>query len=135
MVADGHGGIHIVWPTLVAGETPRKGIFYSTLSGAAFVPRIRLDAGDTDPAHPQIASDIHTTTAVVWDERAADMRRIVFRPVSDGVAQPAQMFTGDGVSYPVVAASEGYWVVLWTAQGADGRTVIEGRRIPSAAKH
>ena len=45
MVADGHGGIHVVWPTLVGGDTPRKGIFYSTLSGDAFAPRIRLDIG------------------------------------------------------------------------------------------
>jgi hypothetical protein len=135
MVADGHGGIHIVWPTLVAGDTPRKGIFYASLTGDAFTPRVRLDAGDTDPAHPQIASDIHTTTAAVWDERVGDTRRIVFRPIADGVAQPAQMFSGDGVSYPVVAAPEGFWVVLWTAQGSDGRSVIEGRRIPSAAKH
>ncbi len=135
MVADGHGGIHIVWPTLVAGETPRKGIFYSALSGDAFGPRTRLDSGDTEPAHPQIASDIHTNTAAVWDERAGDTRRIVFRPIADGVAQPAQMFNSDGASYPVVAAPEGFWVVLWMAEGRDGRSVIEGRRIPSASKH
>jgi hypothetical protein len=131
MVADGHGGIHIAWPTLVP---PRKGIFYSTLSGDAFAPRLRLDSGESDPAHPQIAADEHTNTAVVWDERAGDTRRVVFRPVSDGVADAPQFFNGDGVSYPVVAAGEGYWIVLWSAQSADGRSVIEGRRIPSTAK-
>ena len=134
MVADGHGGIHIVWPTLVAGETPRKAIFYSSLSGNAFTPRIRLDSGDSDPAHPQIAADEHTNTAAVWDERAGGTRRIVFRPVSDNVAQPPLMFSGAGVSYPVVAAGEGFWIALWSAEGADGRSVIEGRRIPSTAK-
>jgi len=134
MVADGHAGIHIAWPTLVAGDTPRKGIFYSTLSGDAFTPRIRLDSGGSDPAHPQIASDEHTNTVVVWDERAGETRRVVFRPVSDNVAQPPQMFSGDGVSYPVVAAGEGFWIVLWSAQGADDGSVIEGRRIPSPAK-
>ena len=91
MVADGHGGIHIVWPTLVAGDTPRKGIFYSTLAGDAFTPRLRLDSGESDPAHPQIASDEHTNTAVVWDERAGETRRVVFRAVSDGVAEPPQI--------------------------------------------
>ena len=134
MVADGHGGIHIVWPTLVAGDTPRKGIFYSTLTGDAFAPRIRLDSGESDPAHPQIGSDEHTNTAIVWDERVGDSRRVVFRPVSDGVAGAPQVFNGDGVSYPVVAAGEGYWIVLWSAQGASDRSVIEGRRIPSTAK-
>ncbi len=133
MVADGHGGIHIVWPTLVAGETPRKGIFYSALAAETFAPRLRLDAGDADPAHPQIAADYHTNTAVVWDERVGETRRIVFRPVTDGAAEPPQMFDGDGVSYPVVAAGEGYWIVLWSAQDANGRSVIEGRRIPAPA--
>ena len=134
MVADGHGGIHIAWPTLIAGDTPRKGIFYSTLTGEVFAPRIRLDADDADPAHPQMASDEHTNTAVVWDERVGGTRRVVFRAVSGGVAQPPQAFAGDGVSYPVVAGVEGHWIVLWTAQSADGRSVIEGRRIPSTTE-
>lgn len=134
MVADGHGGIHVAWPTLMAGETPRKGIFYSTLAGDAFAPSVRLDSGESDPAHPQIAADHHTNTAVVWDERAGGTRRVVFRPVSGGVAEAAQFFNGDSVSYPVVAAAEGYWIVLWSAQGANDRSVIEGRRIPSTAR-
>ena len=133
MVADGHGGIHIAWPTLVAGDTPRKGIFYSTLTGGAFAPRLRLDAGDADPAHPQIASDVHTNTAVAWDERAGETRRVVFRPVSDGKPLPPQFFSGDGVGYPVVAGGEGYWIVLWSVQGDGDRSIIEGRRIPSTA--
>jgi hypothetical protein len=133
MVADGHGGIHIVWPTLVAGETPRKGIFYSTLSGDVFAPRLRLDSGDSDPAHPQLAADHHTNAAAVWDERTSGTRRIVFRPVTNGAAEPPQFFDGNSVSYPVVAAGEGYWIVLWSVEGSDGRSVIEGRRIPVAA--
>ena len=133
MAADGHDGIHIAWPTLVAGNTPRKGIFYSTLKGDSFAPRVRLDAGDADPAHPQIAADHHTNTAVVWDERTSERRRIVFRPVTDGAVELPRFFDGDGVSYPVVAAGEGYWIVLWSAQDASGGSVIEGRRIPAPA--
>jgi hypothetical protein len=131
MAADGHGGIHIAWPTLVSG---RKSIFYSTLSGDAFAPRLRLDSGESDPAHPQIASDEHTNTAIVWDQRTGDSRQVVFRPVSGSVAEAPQVFSGDGVSHPVVAAGEGYWIVLWSAQGANDRSVIEGRRIPSTAR-
>ena len=133
MAADGHDGIHIAWPTLVAGDTPRKAIFYSTLKGDSFAPRVRLDAGDADPAHPQIAADHHTNTAVVWDERTSERRRIVFRPVMDGAVEAPRFFDGDGVSYPVVAAGEGYWIVLWSAQDASGGSVIEGRRIPAPA--
>jgi predicted small lipoprotein YifL len=131
MVADGHGGIHLAWPTLVAGDTPRKGIFYTTLSGDAFAPRLRLDSGESDPAHPQIASDEHTKTAIVWDERAGGSRRVVFRHVSGGVAEPPLVFASAGASYPVVAGGEGYWIVLWSAEGAGDHTIIEGRRIPS----
>ena len=129
LAADGHGGIHIVWPTLVPGETPRKGIFYSTLAESAFAPRIQLDAGDGDPAHPQIAADEHLNTAAVWDERVGDGRRIVFRTIVDKVPQAAQIFTGDSAGYPTVAGYEGFWIVLWTVQGTDGRSTIEGRRI------
>jgi hypothetical protein len=132
MVADGHAGIHIVWPTLVAGERPRKGIFYSSLNGESFTARLRLDSGDADPAHPQIASDVHTNTAVVWDEFVESTRRIVFRPVTDGKAGPAQVFNGD-VSYPVVASTGDAWVVLWTARDQTGRSVIDGRRVPAGA--
>jgi hypothetical protein len=105
------------------------------LTGDTFAPRLRLDGGDGDPAHPQMAADFHTNTAVVWDERFADTRRIVFRPVSDGRAGPAQTFAGDGVSYPVVASTEGAWVVLWTSQDSAGRSIIEGRRIPVGDGH
>ena len=133
LAADGHGGIHIVWPTLVPGDTPRKGIFYSTLAENAFAPRIRLDAGDGDPAHPQIAADEHLNTAAVWDERVGDGRRIVFRTIVDKVPQPAQTFTGDSAGYPTVAGNEGFWIVLWTVQGTDGRSTIEGRRIATAS--
>ena len=134
MAADGHDGVHIAWPTLVAGDAPRKGIFYSTLKGDRFAPRVRLDAGEADPAHPQIAADHHTNVAVVWDERTSERRRIVFRPITDGAVEAPRFFDGDGVSYPVVAAGEGYWIVLWSAQDASGGSVIEGRRIPAPAK-
>jgi hypothetical protein len=130
MVADSHGGIHITWPTLMTGDTPRKGIFYASLGdNGSFTPRLRLDSGDTDPAHPQIGTDVHGNTAVVWDERTASTRRIVLRRVSQGVAQPPEYFAGEGVTYPVAVAAESHWIILWSAQrGADG-SAIEGRRI------
>jgi hypothetical protein len=128
MAADGHGGIHIVWPTLV---TSRKAIFYSRyIEDAGFAPRLRLDAGDTEPGHPQVASDEHGASAVVWDEGAGGVRRIALRVVSGDTAAPPEYFEDPGVSYPAVAAADGYWIVLWTAQRADDRPIIEGRRIP-----
>jgi hypothetical protein len=131
LATDGHGGIHITWPTMVAGATPRKGIFYSALTDEnRFMPRLRLDSGDTDAAHPQLASDEHGTTTVVWDEHVKGSRRIVLRRVSGTTAEAPQTFDGDGVNYPVIAASDHSWIVLWSSQTSDGHTIIDGRRIP-----
>jgi hypothetical protein len=130
LAADAHGGVHIVWPTLVPGDTPRKGIFYSTLSGQAFAPRQRLDSADADVAHPQIAVDDHGNAAVVWDELSRGTRWVVLRRVEQGKPGPVRLFEGRGVNYPVIAAGEGHWVMAWTAQQPDGRSVIEGRLIP-----
>jgi len=136
MVADAHGRIYITWPTLVSGGTPRKGIFYSSMDDSgAFSQRIRLDSGETDPAHPQMGTDDHGNTAVVWDERAAGTRRIVLRRVSNGVAQPPEFFAGEGVTYPVAAAADGYWIVLWSAPRGNDGSAIEGRRLPFGASH
>jgi len=136
MVADAHGRIYITWPTLMATDTPRKGIFYAALGETGtFSPRLRLDSGDTDPAHPQIGSDDHGNTAVVWDERASGTRRIVLRRVANGVAEAPETFAGEGVTYPVAAAAEDHWIIVWSAQrGTDG-SAIEGRRLPFKAHH
>jgi hypothetical protein len=130
MAADSHGGIHIAWPAVVAGATPRKGIFYSALTEQnTFTPRLRLDSGDTDAAHPQLAADEHGTSAVVWDEHVKGSRRIVLRQVSGTTAESPQTFDGEGVTYPAIAASDESWLVVWSTQTADGRTAIDGRRI------
>jgi hypothetical protein len=134
MATDAHGVIYLTWPTLVAGDTPRKGIFYSSLTDTGtFTPRLRLDSGDTDPAHPQIGSEDHGTSAVVWDERAGETRRIVLRRVTAGKAEPPEIFEGAGVNYPVVAAAEGHFVVLWSAQTPGQQPTIEGRQLPFRA--
>jgi hypothetical protein len=137
MAADTHGGVHVAWPAMVAGDTPRKGMFYASLpEGAAadqpFTARLRLDAGDGHAAHPQIASDDHGNTAVVWDEHLGDRRRIVLRRVSSGKASDPEHFEGGGVSYPVVAAAEAHWVLVWSAQGPDGRSLLEVTQVPRA---
>jgi hypothetical protein len=131
MAVDMHGGIYITWPTLVDA---RKGIFYSSLvegqRDLAFTPRIRLDSGDTEAAHPQIGADLHGKSAVVWDERSGSGRRIVLRRIAGGAPSDPVFFDSDGATYPVVAAIEHQWIVVWVAQASDGRSIIEGRRLP-----
>jgi hypothetical protein len=131
MAADEHGGVHIAWPTLVPGDTPRKGIFYSALKdGKPFTPRLRVDSGEADPAHPQIAADVHGSAVIVWDERREGGRRIALRHVSGETVDRLEFFDGPGVSYPAVAAADRQWIVVWTAQQGNSQSVIEGRRIP-----
>lgn len=132
MVADGHGRLHLAWPTMVqAGQgQPRKAIFYSSMAqDGRFTPRLRLDAGDAETAHPQIASDEHGSSAVVWDEAAAGVRRIALRKIADGAVAPVEHFDDRGGSYPVIAAADGAWVIVWTSQGPHGESVIAGRRL------
>jgi hypothetical protein len=131
MAADEHGGVHIAWPTLLPGDTPRKGIFYSALKdGKPFTPRLRVDSGEADPAHPQIAAEMHGSAMIVWDERREGGRRIALRHVSGETVDPPEFFDGAGVSYPAVAFADGQWIVVWTAQQPNSQSVIEGRRIP-----
>lgn len=130
MAADSHGGLHVAWPTFVEGATPRKGIFYASMAeGQAFTPRLRLDAGDSAAAHPQIAADDHGAAAVVWDEHVDGARRIVLRRIANGAAAPVETFAAAGGVYPAVAAAEGHWIVVWSQQGPDGRQVLAGRRL------
>ena len=58
IAVDAAGVLHVVWPTMVAGERPRKGIFYSysTDGGRTFAPRRRVDDEAGRAAHPQIAA-------------------------------------------------------------------------------
>ena len=130
MVADGHGRLHLAWPTLVDGSRPRKAIFYATRhENGRFTPRLRVDDGAGDPGHSQIASDEHGHTAIVWDELAMGVRRIVLRQVVEGTLSMRQHFDDRGASYPDVVAADGAWVVVWATQSEDGQSAIAGRRM------
>lgn len=129
LAADSHGGLHIVWPAMIPGDAPQKGVFYATLTPEqTFTARLRLDSS-LYAAHPQIASDEHGKTAIVWDELDDSKRRIVLRQVANGVPGAVQTFEGAGVSRPVIAAGDGYWITLWSADGSQEKSVIEGRKI------
>jgi hypothetical protein len=128
MAADGHGRLHLAWPALVDGNRPRKAIFYATRrEDGGFTPRLRVDAADSDPSHPQIASDEHGHSTIVWDEVAGGVRRIAWRQVVEGALSEAQTLDDRGGSYPAVAAADGAWVVVWATQSENGESSIAGR--------
>ena len=129
MIVDAANVIHIVWPTLVAGTPPSKGIFYaySTDSGKSFSPRQRLDDPQgTSAAHPAIALD-GRDVIVVWDDLSPSKeRRVRLRRLSqsDTAAWAPESSAGllvsteSPASYPSVTVAGGKIVVAWTGEGA-----------------
>jgi hypothetical protein len=130
MAADGHGRLHIVWPTMIDGDSPQKAIFYALRAeDGRFTPRLRLDGGDSNASHPQIASDEHGQSAVVWDEVVRGERRIALRQVAEGTPATGEIFDDRSGSYPAIAAADGAWVLVWATQNGNGESWIAGRRL------
>jgi len=77
MTVDARGRIHLVWPTAVdVNGTMTKRLFHSmTTDGTTFTSRVAIPS--EGPAHhPQIAARTDGSLSVVWDESAADERRV-----------------------------------------------------------
>jgi hypothetical protein len=133
MALDSRQRVHIVWPTLVSGQTPDAeptlDLFYASSSdGRSFTPRTRLPAQGL-PRHVNIAAMPDDSLVAVWEEQAAGTRRIVM-----GRARGGQPFTrrivsgGERASYPVVASTEVAALVAWTAE-SNGRSSIQVSRV------
>jgi hypothetical protein len=131
---DGTGLVHVVWPTLVAGDAPAMRLFHATTrDGLAFTRREAIATlGGPHPAHPQLASDGAGGLVVVWDEMSGGVRRAV---VSRAPAGPSQRFTApevlnpgaSGAVYPVVAAIPGGAIAAWTSGPGDRASVVARR--------
>ena len=132
VVVDSRGTVRVAWPTLIAGSTPRKAIFYSmSRDGYRFSPRTRLDTATADPAHPQIALERGNTVGVVWDEVVDGTRRVLLRRVgpSDELGPVEIVTVEQGATYPAIAATQRDLLVAWTGGPSDAR-VIKIRRLP-----
>jgi hypothetical protein len=70
MSVDAGGVAHVIWPTVLGGETPEGALFYaSSAEGRAFSPRGRIPTlGSPRPMHPQILSLGKDRLIVAWDE-------------------------------------------------------------------
>jgi len=128
LVVDGGGAIHVAWPTLLQGASPHMAIFeaVSRDGGATFSPRTRVDASETGASHPRIAVSRQGARAIVWDEIAAEGRRVMYR----GAGPAVPLAEGGSASYPAIAAAGDGFVVAWTEQ-ASGRSVV---RVASAPR-
>ncbi len=136
MAVDATGMVHVIWPTVMQGETPEGALFYSTTrDGRAFTPRVRVPTlGSPKPSHPQIAIDKTGRVLVAWDEvingrRVATAREL--RRSSDqriAFAEPVTLAPQSSSMYPVLAGTDGGFVAVW-AGGAGEPPVIGVRRI------
>jgi hypothetical protein len=136
LALDAAGVLHIVWPTMVAGAHPVKGIFYSSSAdgGRTFAPRLRIDEAGSGAAHPQIAAG-GGRVAVVWDEagtsRRACLREVSTDPTPSGgipVLGPIEVLSTGPAVYPAIAVTPSALVAAWTETAAAG-SEIRVRRI------
>ncbi len=133
MTLDSRQRVHIVWPTLVSGQTadaePTLDLFYAISSdGRSFTPRRRLPAQGL-PRHVNIAAMPDDSLVAVWEEQAAGTRRVVMGRASDGQPFTRRIVSaGERASYPVVASTEGAALVAWTSE-SNGRSSIQVSRV------
>lgn len=135
IAVDAAGTLHVAWPTMVEGQEPGKGIFYSYSSDGArtFSPRLRVDDGNGAASHPQLAADA-TGVAIVWD--GGSPSRVYLRDITSQAKTwtprlGAVLTLGEPVrpaNYPAVAASATSTVVAWT-ETTDAGSEIRVRRI------
>ncbi len=135
ITVDAGGRVHVVWPTLVAGngDAATIALFYASSGGEAFTPRLRLPT-DGIAHHPQIAVDGHGGIVAAWDEIAAGARRVVLARVSRSDAGADLRFTRsvlttDGAAvYPSIAAGRDATIIAWTARSGSESKIAVRRR-------
>ena len=122
MAVDGNGTVHLVWPTVIGGETPQGAIFYSsTRDGRNFRTRLRVPTrGSPKPSHPQIVAD-DRGLVIAWDEvingvRQASSRRLRFTREGQPTFGDLVVFDPVGTSsYPVLAVTSRGVIAVWTS--------------------
>jgi hypothetical protein len=137
LTVDVNHRVHVVWATLVPGETPAReptsALFYAVSEdGRRFSARQRIPT-EGFPRHPQIAMGSRGEALVVWDEQSLGTRRIALArgTVSGrGTVQWVRHGIGDGTPavYPVVATTSHGTIVVWTS-GSMGQTVLRVERL------
>lgn len=133
MAVDGAGVVHVVWPTVMGGDTPEGAIFYAAShdEGRTFTPRVRVPTlGGPRPMHPQVLTGADGRLTIAWDEVVDGVRRAAVRtmrvrgnstPVFDNVER---LGTDDApTSYPVLASTSRGTLAVYV-EGQPGRTII-----------
>jgi hypothetical protein len=138
IAVDARGTAHIVWPTVMDGETPEGALFYaSTRDGRRFTPRVRIPTlGSPKPANVQLAIDEAGRMVVAWDEsvggrHVAVLREIQVRPGGAPRFGEAVTIAPDGTAmYPVLATTGRGVVAVWSTGGAPSRVEARVLQLP-----
>jgi hypothetical protein len=132
IAVDGANTVHLVWPTVLNGET--GALMYATAKdGQRFSPPIRVATlGSPKPSHPQIAIDAAGRIMIAWDEVVGGVRTAAGRLVStkNGHIDFADIvrFADGASSYPVIAPTSKGWFAVWSTGGA--ASTVRGRLLP-----
>lgn len=131
------GEAHVVWPTVLPGDTPEAAIFYaSTRDGRQFTPRVRVPTPGTKPSHPQIVVDRSGRLLVAWDDSVSGQRTAAVREIQRGadggvafgpVVPLAPAAPG---SSPVLAPVDGGVIAVWTSPGNPSRVMTRRIHLP-----
>jgi hypothetical protein len=130
------GVVHLVWPTVIDGDTPQGALFHaSTRDGRTFTARQRIATlGGPKPSHPQVAALGNGRLIVAWDEVIDGVRRASARSLhitADGDMSSGSLVSIGGESasaYPVLAATDSGLVTVWT-NGLGAASVINVTRL------
>jgi hypothetical protein len=131
--------VHIVWPTVIPGDTPIGALFHASLGDdGRFAARTRIPTlGSPKPSHPQVAVDAAGRLYAAWDEILGGVRTAAYSIAdrSDGTVRfgvPERLAAGQGPSqYPVMAPLSQGVIAVWTS-GAPGTSTIAVRRLPAS---
>jgi hypothetical protein len=135
-MALGDGIVHLVWPTVIGGETPQGALFYaSTRDGRTFTPRQRIATlGGPKPSHPQIVAGTNGRLLAAWDEVVDGVRRAAARSLrvtQDGTVAAGAIVSIGGATasaYPVMAMTDHGVVTAWT-HGTGAASVVHVSRL------
>jgi hypothetical protein len=135
VAVDGAGTTHLVWPTVVDGREPAGALFYSSGSGAALSPRLRIPTlASRDPEHVQLATADGRSLAVAWDEVVSGRRGIVLSRLIRAQGQTtvgAATLVSEGreARHPALAITNRGLLVAWTDGSPAAGTKIAVRRV------
>ena len=138
LAVDASGAVHLAWPTVISGDTPRGAIFYAkTGDGQRFTKRQEVGTlGGPKPSHPQIAVDSRGRVFVAWDELANGRQTAALREVRVDAAgattfgRIVTLSSAEPGTYPALAATGDRVIAVWATGGDRSKVQVNAVSFP-----